>query len=112
MWTSHHGIINIAYFQRITKIRYVTNRILYLRNGNDLITDIVAIENYVVSYFKYIFNTNNNCIDNGLIEIFIPNFLNVSINDMPTNLPSLNDVRDVFSVNSNGARDPNSYGAF
>ncbi|MCI29483.1 RNA-directed DNA polymerase (Reverse transcriptase), partial [Trifolium medium] len=107
------GDRNTAYFHKIAKIRHVTKNISVLRHGDDLLTDPDAIENHVVSYYNSIFNTDNNCLDNGLVDKVIPNMLNEAMNDMLTKLPSLEEVKDVvFGMNSNGAPGPDGYGAY
>lgn len=64
------------------------------------------IEVKFVSYFEDIFNYNNSYAENGLIEDTISPLVNNSMNAMPINLPSFEEVRNaVFGMNHVNAHD-------
>lgn len=66
-----------------------------------------------VSYFKVIFNSNNNCVDIGLVEDLISHHVDNSMNFLFTNFPSFEEVKNVvFGMNSNNASGLDGFGTY
>lgn len=62
---------------------------------------------------KNIFNTDNNCIDNGLDEEVIPNLITNTVNNMLTLIPTLDEIHsEIFSMNKDRAPGPDGFGAY
>lgn len=84
-----------------------------LKHNGVVLETASQIEDHVVSYFENIFCSDNNCLDNGLIEEVIPHTVSRKDNVMLTSLPSAEEIRlAVFGLNNDGAPGPDGFGAF
>lgn len=107
------GDMNTQFFHKMVKVRNVTKQMSMLKHDGEIISSTSQIENHVVSYFEGIFNTENNCSPNDLIELVIPNIVSQEDNLMLTKLPSVDEIRKaVFAMNSVGAPGSDGFGAF
>lgn len=71
------------------------------------------IEAHVLEFYTDLFASENNCIDNGIVDQIISPLVTVEDNTMLTNLPSMEEVKNVvFSMNANVAPGPDGFGGF
>jgi hypothetical protein len=105
------GDRNTAYFHRVSKIQAATKAISLLQDGDNVITDPTAIELHILSYFQAIFSMDNNCAQNTLVDETIPSLVSDVDNNMLLSFPSHDEIREaVFSLNADGAPDPDGFG--
>jgi hypothetical protein len=82
-----------------------------LQDGDTVITDPMAIEMHILSYFQAIFSMDNNCVQNNLVTDTIPSLVTDDENDMLLCLPMCEEIRDaVFSLNGDGAPGLDGFG--
>lgn len=106
------GDRNTEFFHKVAKVRSVTKQISMLRKDEYVLTNATDIENHIISYYFSLFGSDNACYDNGLIDEVISPLLSDEDNIMFTNLPTVEEVRDVvFAMNSNGAPCLDGFGA-
>jgi hypothetical protein len=106
------GDRNTAYFHRIAKIKNTTNHISSLMNGDIALNSTDEISAHVVDHFSSLFTQAGSFVDNGLVEEVIPNLITDRINDMLTNIPSMEEIKSaVFSLNNDSAPGPDGFGA-
>jgi hypothetical protein len=83
-----------------------------LTNGDELLTDPTRISEHIVNHYTYLFNNNNNTIDNGMMEEVIPSLITDRINNILTILPTMEEITQaVFSLNKESAPGPGGFGA-
>jgi hypothetical protein len=106
------GDRNTAYFHRIAKIKNTTNHISSLMNGDVALNSSNEVSAHVVDHFSSLFTQAGSFVDNGLVEEVIPNLITDRINDMLTNIPSMEEIKSaVFSLNNDSAPGPDGFGA-
>ena len=88
------GDHNTAYFHRISKIRAATTSISFLQDGDNIITDPMAIELHILSYFQAIFGMENNCAPNTLVDETIPSLVTDVDNQMLLRFPSSAEIKN------------------
>ncbi|XP_045810732.1 uncharacterized protein LOC123905142 [Trifolium pratense] len=94
---SLEGDRNTKFFHRVAKINAATNKIIFMRNGDNFLTDPDAIADHV---------------DDGIIDEVILNLVNSETNNMLTDFPSMEEVHHaVFALNTNCAAGPDGFGA-
>lgn len=97
----------------MTKVRNVTKHIGLIKKDDLIMFNEANIENHIGGYFESLFSTDNNCVDNGLIEEAISPMVSKYDNSMLTSIPSVEEIeKPVFSLNSEGTPDPDGFGAF
>ena len=97
------GDRNTAYIHRVSKIRAATKSISFLQDGENVLTDPVAIEQHIISYFQAIFSMDNNCIQNTLIDETIPLLVSEVDNQNLQRLPLMAEIKEaVFALNDEG----------
>lgn len=84
-----------------------------LKKGYLILDQPANIEEHILEFYTELFDTENNCTDNGLIDQVISPSISLDDNIMLTHLPSIDEVRNVvFSMNANGASSPYGFGGF
>lgn len=78
-------LIGTFFFHKIAKNRHAFKTISCIIPDDVLIWNPLDMEATFVSYYKDLFNYNNNCVDNGLVEDTIPHLMDNSMN--APNLP-------------------------
>lgn len=66
------GDRNTAYFHRISKVRAASNSMSMLKLGDLILVEAADIEQYVLEYYSSLYSSDNNYVDNGLIDSIIP----------------------------------------
>lgn len=103
--------IHVFFFHNVTKIRNSVSPISVLKVGNSVLNDQKDIENHVLDFYKELYASDNSCVDNGIIESVIPSLVSLSDNIMLTNIPTLNEVKNiVFGLHRNNALGPDGFG--
>lgn len=78
-----------------------------------LLDQSADIERHVLDFYTELFASENECIDNGLIEESIDSMGTMEDNEMLTKLPTWYEVEDaVFGMNFDGAPGPDGFGGF
>lgn len=96
----------------MAEIKNITKQINMIKKDDSILHNAADTENHVVGYYESFFSYENNCVDNGLIEELISPMVYVADNIRLTNLPSVEEIKQVvFSVNSDGALGPDGIGA-
>jgi len=102
------GDRNTNFFHNIAK----TNKITYIKDGEQLITKPEQIKHNFTNHFMNLFCFSYVLQDNSLIEDEIPNLVTDSINNMLTVLPSMEEIHNaIFNMNKEGALGHNEFGA-
>lgn len=105
------GDCNTAFFHRVAKIKNTSKSMSVLRNGDDILTTEVDIEQQVLAYYTNLYASDNLCMDNDLISHTIPSLVTGEDNIMLSDLPSFDEIKSaVFSLNSSGAPGPDGFG--
>ncbi|XP_019447354.1 PREDICTED: uncharacterized protein LOC109350586 [Lupinus angustifolius] len=106
-----NGDRNTSFFHKVAKIRHTTKAISMLNVGDRILENQEDIANHVLSYFTYLFVSQNNTTPNGLINDVITSLVNEHDNYMLTALPSSSEIKNVvFLMNGDGAPDPDGFG--
>lgn len=105
------GDINIAFFHRLTKVRYASKSMSILKQGNDIIDDPRDIAQHAISYFENLYVVPNNCLPNDLISRVVPATVTQMDNAFLTSLPSNDEIKKaVFAINNEGDPGPDGFG--
>lgn len=81
------GDRNTKFFHKMAKIKVVSKQISLLKNGDAVLSNSDELENHIVQYYAALFNEDNGCIDNGLIEDLISPEVSLEQNQALTSLP-------------------------
>ena len=107
-----NGDRNTSFFHRVTKIKNKTKVISSIRNEEEIITDPQRITNHVVNYYKNLFSYNFVLQDSLLVEEVIPTLIDNQTNRLLTMISSTDEIKGVvFGLNSEGAPNPDGFGA-
>ncbi|CAI8615760.1 unnamed protein product [Vicia faba] len=78
-------------------------------HNDNLLKDFEDISKQLIFHFKENFTTDNNCLDNCLVEETIPSLVYGQDNNMLTSISNKDEVRNaIFAMNTDG--DPRSDG--
>jgi len=103
---------NTTYFHNIANIKAKTNKITYIKDGEQLLTEPERIKEHITNHFKNIFCFSSVLQDGSLVDEAIPKMVSDSTNNMLTMLPSREEIYNVvFSLNKEGAPGPDGFGA-
>jgi hypothetical protein len=98
------GDRNTNFFHRTAKIKQAYKKITALRIDDVITTEPDLIASHVVNHFQNLFTSDNEVVDNGLIEEVIPALVTEDINNLLTLMPSFVEIENVvFSMNKDGA---------
>lgn len=105
------GDRNTSYFHKGAKIKYASKHMSVLRNGDAILDSGLEIEQHVLNYFTALYAFENDCEPPSLNEQVIPNSVSSEENAMLTNLPSLEEARNVvFAMNASRDPGPDGFG--
>lgn len=95
----------------MAEVKHSIKQMSILKNGDLLLDSPSLLEQHVVQYYSNLYASENDCVDNGLVEKFIPKLVSNEDNVMVTNILTIKDVRTiVFSLIRSGAPGPNGFG--
>jgi hypothetical protein len=104
------GDRNTSYFHKLTQIRHATNRLVRLKVGDNYITDTNQVEQHVLTFYKDLFGSNNQCIPTDIVERTIPSLITAADNESLTHIPSFDEVKQaVFNMDGSSSPRPDGF---
>jgi len=104
-----HGDRNTMYLHEVAKIRNTSKQILYLRNGDAILTEQEAIQTHFLHYYHNLFNGNTPSFNFNLISKTISHLVNDANNVVLTHLATFKEVELVFNLSPSSAPGPDCF---
>ncbi|XP_068461741.1 uncharacterized protein [Phaseolus vulgaris] len=97
------------YLHEVAKIRNTSKQILYLRNGDAILTEQEAIQTHFLHYYHNLFNGNTPSFNFNLISKTISHLVNDANNVVLTHLATFKEVELVFNLSPSSAPGPDCF---
>lgn len=106
------GDRNTSFFHRTAKIKAKTNKITFMKDGDQILTEPELINNHITNHFTNLFCVSSVLQDTNLVDEVIPALVTEPVNNMLTLIPSMEETYNaVFNLNKEGAPGPDGFGA-
>lgn len=104
------GDKNTAFFHRIAKQKWASNRINALKIDGNTISNSSQLKDHITNHFQNLYSSQN-CISNHqLVDQVIPQLVTTADNDILGSIPSNEEIKKaVFALNPNSAPGPDGF---
>ena len=104
------GDRSTAFFHRIARQRWATNKITVLKHQGNSIHDPVLLKEHIVNHFQELYTSQNQTLNHDLVSKVIPQLVSPLDNDLLSSIPNSDEIkRAVFSLNPNSAPGPDGF---